>query len=584
MKVRPVLIVALSVAVALALGACSSAPTPTAHPSVGATALPHGGTGSTSSRPSAGTAPTASQASPTSAASPTPAVTAAAPSSPASVTPATSTGPDGVTSGAVVAENRRPGASDWRIQKQGPGMIEGFADHDYARQGDAVGLFVSTDQSRFVATAYRMGWYGGAGARQIWQSGPITGTKQAQCGLDPSRNMVSCADWTRSTTMRVTAAFVPGDYLIKLTGARDAQSYILLTVWEPASRATYLVMNRSMVEQGWNTYGGFDFYEGQGPCILDTRGYPPCNRARAVSFDRPYAGDGTNDFLTSEYPMVEFAEQEGLDVTYCTDICVSDHPGFLLQHRALIGLDHDETWTDSERVGALDAAAAGVNMAFFGAATLVRHARLESSALGPGRVEVDYRDSGEDPLRNDGNPADVTGNQWTSPPMGWDPESFLGQVYSGYLLPGQPSAPLKVFDAHSWLFAGTGLTDGAEIPAVINSDIEHIAPSGPMPRNIQVLAHSPIPLSHTFTNQGTWDGFTYSDATYYTNPAGAGIFDSGDNVWVAMLQECGPGTPNCPARLMRALTGNVFLLFGRGPAGRTQPSRPNWQAVNPPGS
>jgi hypothetical protein len=48
-------------------------------------------------------------------------------------------------------------------------------------------------------------------------------------------------------------------------------------------------MNRSMVEQGWNTFGGYDFYQGQGPCILDSNRYPPSNRARAVSFDRPYA-------------------------------------------------------------------------------------------------------------------------------------------------------------------------------------------------------------------------------------------------------------------------------------------------------
>jgi hypothetical protein len=343
-------------------------------------------------------------------------------------------------------------------------------------------------------------------------------------------------------------------------------------------------MNRSMVEQGWNTFGGYDFYQGQGPCILDSNRYPPCNRARAVSFDRPYAGDGTNDFLASEYPMVQFMEEKGLDVTYCTDICISEHPGFLLQHKALIGLDHDETWTNSEREAALNAAAAGVNMAFFGAATLVRHARLQPSPLGPDRVEVDYRDPAEDPVGHGGDPLEVTGNTWSSPPTNWNSESFLGQIYSGYLMPNEPSAPMKVFDASSWLFQGTGLIDGAEIPSVINSDIEHLAPSGPTPQNLQVLAHSPIPLSEVYTNQGKWNGYTYSDVTYYTNSSGAGIFDSGDNVWVATLQPCPSPVSNCPARTMRELTANVLRLFGRGPAGKTQPSRPNWQSVAPPGS
>ncbi len=517
-----------------------------------------------------------------------PAVHATAPTASAAdrgpVAPTVVAGPDGTVSGATLAENRRPGTTAWRIGGTGPGGIRGFADHDYAQQGDVVGLYVTTGQPAFTATAFRMGWYRGAGARQVWQSGRLTGRTQPGCTVDRSVNMVSCANWARSASLSITAAFVPGDYLIKLTASDDSQSYIPLTVWQPDSRASYLVMNRSMVEQGWNDFGGYDFYRGEGPCILDTNGYPPCNRARAVSFDRPYNGDGSNDFLVSEYPMVQFMEQEGLDVTYCTDVCVSEHPGFLLQHRALVGLDHDETWTNSERVGVLNAAGAGVNMAFFGAATLVRHARLQPSALGRDRVEVDYRDAAEDPASHGGDPWQVTGNQWISSPFGWDPVGFLGERYSGYLLPGRPNAPMTVYDAGSWLFQGTGLGKGAIIPGVINSDIEHLDPAGPMPPNLQVLAHSPIPLASVFTAEGAWNGNTYSDATYYTNAAGAGIFDSGDNIWVATLAECVHGTAGCPAALMRRMTANVLALFGRGPAGRTHPSQPDWQSVTPPGS
>lgn len=499
--------------------------------------------------------------------------------------PVTSPGPDGVRSRAVQAENDRPGTTAWRITAQGPGTIAGFADHNYAKAGDTVGLYVSTDQPDFRVTAYRMGWYGGAGARQVWQSPPVPGTAQPPCPVQAATNMVSCANWGRSLEMKVTSAFVPGDYLLKLTADDNRQSYILLTVWDPTSRATYLVVNRSLVEQGWNSFGGYDFYQGRGPCILDSFGYPPCNRARVVSFDRPFAGDGSSDFLDNEYPMVEFMEQEGLDVTYCTDICISDHPGFLTQHRAVVGLDHDETWTNPERVGALAALQAGVNFAFFGAATLVRHARLEPSALGADRQEVDYRNSAEDPLNGRGDPWDVTGNTWASPPTNWSAQGFLGESYSGFLLPGAPNAALVVYQSSSWLFAGTGLHDGSSIPSVINSDIDHLAPGGPTPPNLEVLAHSPIPLSWAYTNQGKWSGQTYSDATYYTDPTSqGGVFDSGDNVWVATLRPCPAAVPKCPAALMRQVTANVLRLFGQGPAGRSQPSRPNWRTVQPPGS
>ncbi|MGH9044528.1 MAG: N,N-dimethylformamidase beta subunit family domain-containing protein [Acidimicrobiales bacterium] len=493
-------------------------------------------------------------------------------------------GPYGVESAAVITENRRRGTSAWQITNQGASSIEGFADHNYAAQGDDVGLYVSTSQQSFRAIAYRMGWYQGLGARQIWESPVTPGIVQPPCPLQTTTNMVSCDNWSQSLTMRVTAAFVPGDYLIKLVAADNSQSYILLTVWDPSSHATYLVLNRSMVEQGWNAFGGYDYYQGQGPCILDNDIYPPCNRARVVSFDRPYAGNGSSDFLTNEYPLVSFMEQEGLNVTYCTDICISEHPDVLTQHKALIDTDHDETWTNSERLGVLDAAQAGVNIAFLGAATLVRHARLQASPLGQDREEIDYRNPDEDPLNGGNDPWDVTGNTWAAPPTNWDAQSFLGESYSGYLEPGEPSAPMQVFDATSWLFQRTGLANGSLIPGVINSDIDHLDPSGPTPSNLQVLAHSPIPLSQAYTNQGKWGGFTYSDATYYTLTGGsAGVFDSGDNVWVAAL---GLGTPpgSSPAAYMRMMTGNLLRLFGQGPAGLLEPSVANWQGVTPAGS
>jgi hypothetical protein len=494
-------------------------------------------------------------------------------------------GPDGVESSAIIAQNKLPGTSAWQITSEGPGFVEGFADHNYAQQGDTVGLYVSTDYPSFQVIAYRMGWYQGLGARQVWTSGSVAGVYQPQCPVQASTNMVSCDNWSLSLTMTITSAFFPGDYLLKLV-AGDNSAYVPLTIWQPTSTATYLVMNRSLVEQGWNSFGGYDFYKGTGPCILDTNSYPPCNRARVVSFDRPYSGYGASDFLTNEYPMVSFMEQEGLDVTYCTDICISEHPSFVAQHKALIALDHDETWTNSERMAVLDAANAGVNVAFFGAATFVRHARLQPSPLGIDREEVDYRNAAEDPLSSQGgDPLEVTGNTWASPPTNWDSESFLGQIYSGFMVPGAPNAPMVVYDASSWLFADTGLTNGSAIPSVINSDIDHLDPSGPFPQNLQVLAHSPIPLSESYTNQGTWNGNTYSDTTYYTiGGSGAGVFDSGNNVWVATLQPCSPSNPGCPAPMMRRLTGNVLRLFGQGPAGQLEPSQPNWSTVTPAGS
>lgn len=509
------------------------------------------------------------------------------PTTTTTTTPATFPGPSGVESSAVIAENALPGTTAWQITGTPPGTIAGFADTTYAAVGDTVHLYVTTNASTFQVTAYRMGYYGGTGGRQVWQSGPVTGTVQPACKLTPGINMVSCENWSSSLAVPITSQFVPGDYLLKLVGDGGQQSYVLLTVWDPNSRATYVFMARSLTEQGWNTYGGgYSFYQGRGPCTLGSGSYPPCNRARVVSFDRPYdTGNGATDFLGAEYPLVFLAEEHGLDVTYVTDITVNDHPDTLLQHKALLSLSHDETWTTPERRGAEAALAKGVNVAFLSAAAIVRHARLQASSLGPDRQEVDYRDSSEDPLNGKGDPLEVTGNTWSAPPTSWPSGGFVGEVYSGYLYPDAQNAAFVVNQPDAWIFKGTGLQAGSTIPGVIASDIDHIDPGASMPRNIEVLGHSPVPLADAYTNQGKWGASTYSDMTYYTDPrSDAGVFDSGTVNWINTLLPCPSGQSSCPATLTDQITLNLLWLLGQGPAGSVVPAVANWQSVNPPGS
>jgi hypothetical protein len=496
-------------------------------------------------------------------------------------------GPDGVESSAVIAENNRPGTSAWRIPVHHRKYIEGFADTTDAVQGEQVSLYVSTIARNFRIIAYRMGWYHGKGGREVWRSQPITGTIQPSCPVSAQVNMVSCDNWSRSATVPITAAFVPGDYLLKLVGSGDQQSYVLLTVSQPASRAAYVLIARSMTEEGWNTFGGYDFYAGEGPCTFGTTpaAYPTCNRSRIVSFDRPYAeANGAEDFLTEELPLVEFAEEHGLDVTYTTDVAVSEQPTLLLDHRAILSLAHDETWTYPELAGVQAAVGKGENVAFFSAAAIVRHARLQASPLGPDREVVDYRDASEDPLNGKANPDEVTGNTWDQPPTDYSVTALVGELYSGYLDPGR-AVPFVVTDASSWLFAGTGLHDGSQIPEVIASDIDHVSTSYPMPSNLEVLGHSPVPLSEAVTGQGEWSGYTYSDMTYYTDPTSeAGVFDSGTVNWITTLNECPVTQKSCPSKLTSEITGNLLHLFGQGPAGRTEPSVADWRGVKPSGS
>jgi hypothetical protein len=511
--------------------------------------------------------------------------TAAAPDGadpPSAGSPATFLSSNGVESRAIIAENQRPGTTAWKITNTATtGTIAGFADRNYVADGESFGLYVSTSAASFGVVAYRMGYYQGTGGREVWSSGQLPGQQQPTCPVDHTTNMVSCDNWSRSTTVQVTTQWPAGDYVLKLTDSANDQAYVLLTVWDPSSRATYLLVNRTLTEQGWNTLGGYDFYQGLGSCILDDDGYPPCNRARVVSLDRPYAeGDGAEDFFGNEYPLIYWMEEQGLDVTYATDITLTENPGFALQHRAWLSLDHDETWTYNELQAAKKAMSQGANILFLSGAAIVRHGRLEPSPLGADREEVDYRNAGEDPESHSGDPNEVTPNTWDAADS-----ALTGQEYSGYILPGKPQAPMVVYDASSWVFAGTGLHDGSQIPDAIGSDIDHLDRAGGLvPNDLQVLAHSPIPLTEAYTNQGEWSGDTYSDFTYYTDPvSGAGVIDTGDTTFIGDLQSCTTNTAGCQPALLR-IVGNMLRVFGQGPAGRIAPPEANWHSVTPYGS
>jgi len=474
--------------------------------------------------------------------------------------PSTYSGPDGVEATWVVQENARPGTTAWQIPPGQLGGIEGYLSAVQASEGQQISLFVSTKAANWTVTAFRMGYYGGDGARQVWTSPSEPGSVQSPCPLTGGVNMVECS-WTPSLHITIDSSWVQGDYLLKLEGSGGQESYVPLTVWDPSSHATYLVQNSVLTWQAWNSYGGYDFYGGGTPSATFA------NRARVVSFDRPYAtGAGAADFLGEEYPLVRFVEQQGLDVTYGTDITTAEDPAGLLQHRAFFSLGHDEQWSLEMRNAATAALAHGVNLAFFGASPVLRKVRLQPSPLGPDRQEVNYRDPGQDPLLKT-NPSEVSQNTWDQAPASWPPSALVGSTYFGYGI----TAPLVVTEQSSWLYKGTGLAAGAQVPGVIASDVNGYSPGNGEPAGVEILAHSPA--KPAVGRAG------YADTVYYTASSGGGVFSSGTNGWIPAMASCPASAPAapCAASAVDQMTGNLFALFGTGPAGATQPAKANWQ-------
>jgi hypothetical protein len=454
--------------------------------------------------------------------------------------------------GWIVAENRRPGTTDWRIPHSAHGGIEGYADRVSAVRGDHVELYVSTRAARFHVEAYRIGYYAGLGGRLVWRSRPVEGTR----GRDPvllRRTNTIVARWPASMRFRVTRAWVQGDYLLKLVSADGDQSYIPLTIRNDSSTAALVVQNAVTTWQAYNRWGGYSLYDGPRGSFAD--------RSRMVSFDRPYEGHrGAAAFPWMEQPLVTLVERYGMDVTYQTDVDLHKHPGRLLHHRALVTLGHDEYWSSAMRDGALAARTAGVNIAFLGGNTAYRHVRFEPSALGRDRHLVCYKIAREDPLFGVKD-KQVTSN-WRDPPVP-RPESVL---LGGFYRCGGVYASLVVSDPGAWIFDGTNLPAGARLPGVVRYEVDNVDPRVPTPDTIEILAHSPVSCF------GSPD---FADMTYYTTTSGAGVFNAGDQGWMDSLRCLGPvRAPSCNGLVSR-ITRNVLAGLASGPAALLHRSRPN---------
>ncbi len=489
--------------------------------------------------------------------------TAIAHATAATAGPSTFAGPDGVEARWVIAENKKPGTTAWHLSGQANGAsINGFANVTAASAGDKVTLYVTSHAARYHISAYRIGYYDGKGGRLVWNSGELKGVVQPNCTLSAGTNMVACDNWAPSISITIGPQFVQGDYLFKLVADPGQQSYVPLAVWDPSSHAAYVIQNSVLTWQGWNNWGGYDMYGGAPP------GQSPqyANRALVESYDRPYAnGNGAADFMALEYPIIYWAEEHGLDVTYWTDITFAQFPYFLENHKALLTLGHDESWTAREREGVIAGRAAGVNVIYFGASPVLRHVRLLPSPMGRDREEVDYRDPTADPIYST-DPLSATGNTWSQPPDDDPPSQVVGDTYQGYGL----DDPMVVTDAGAWPFAGTGVTDGEQLKGVEAGDYDAYDTSQPDPSNVEVLSHSPV--------QPEVGYLKYADMTYYTWPgSGGGVLATGTIGWIPALSACAGPMPACPSSVVQAVTGNILRLFGKGPAGKYHASVANWQ-------
>src|SRR6476619_4360455 len=101
---------------------------------------------------------------------------------------------------AIATENTLPGnpRTEWDIVGAGDLTIQGFATDISVNKGDVVHFKIKTDADAYTVDIYRLGYYGGLGARKVGQ-GVITAVlPQAQPNpiTDAATGLIDCGNWS----------------------------------------------------------------------------------------------------------------------------------------------------------------------------------------------------------------------------------------------------------------------------------------------------------------------------------------------------------------------------------------------------
>jgi hypothetical protein len=421
-------------------------------------------------------------------------------------------------------ENEKPGAQDWlltrpaidRSLKHRCPWIEGYFSRSSVRAGETITLHVSTNpESKFSVDLYRMGYYGGAGARKVASFGPFAGKVQEDPLVDPHRLRV--CKWDPCTAIPVPPDWPSGIYLAKLTAERESVQSYAIFILRDNRRADFMFQCSDTTWQAYNRWpsqyslydnGASTWYWGTG---ID------------ISFDRPYGkycqildqplSTGSGEWLLWEFPLAFWMEQQGYDVTYVSNLDTHADPAGLRRAKAFLSVGHDEYYSLPMFHNLKNAIAEGLSVAFLSGNTCCGLIELLPAKDGtPNRILRRLDRFG---------PSDDVGNKVfpdmkSLPRQAPNESSLIGARSTGPVVGGAPWSCAK---PDHWLFAGSGMKEGDGIPGLVGWEW-HGEPAD-IP-GLEIVAKGE-------TNSGSGKGLYTS--TMYPGPKGNFVFNAATCWW-----------------------------------------------------
>ncbi|WP_184326942.1 DUF4082 domain-containing protein [Rhizobium sp. BK529] len=497
----------------------------------------------------------------------------------------------------IALENMKTGnpISEWGLEGDGNGTIQGFATEISTNIGGTVDFKIATDSTHYRIDIYRMGYYGGAGARKVDSIEQQLTTAQIQPHpiVDMSLGLIDCGNWSVSASWQIPDDAVSGVYFAKLVredGTEDA-SIIPFVVRDDSSHSDIVFQTSDTTWQAYNAWGGASLYYGDVPVDpANMIGYLPPNcscglqaigRASAISYNRPIITNtspvgGSHDFVFGvEHSAIQWLEQNGYDVSYISGVDATRSGNLLLNHQAFLSVGHDEYWSAEQRTNVEAARDAGVNLAFWSGNEVYWKVRWESSIDGSGqayRTMVCYKET----YGTSTDPSNVGTGTWRDPRYadpGQEPENSLtGTMFQvDSYRQDTISIPYDYSNLRFWRNTDVAeLQPGETYNLVQNllgyewdSDVEN----GFRPAGLINLSLSSVAVNTYLRDYGSTvgDAVATHSLTMYRAASGALVFGAGTVFWSWGLndQHQGPATPT--DRNVQQAMVNMFADMGIQP-------------------
>ena len=340
----------------------------------------------------------------------------------------------------IVAENCKPGndSTEWDINGNGDPTIQGFATDISVNKGERVEFKIKTDAGDYRIDVFRMGWYGGRGARKVATLKPAATLPQTQpeCLHDYATRLWDCGNWAVSASWQVPADAVSGVYIARpvrsdpspnwradhslantapkppalphaygaLGGGKlrnpirePRAAHIFFMVRDDSGQSDVLMATSDPTWQAYNVYGIGNTYTGVAAGV----GTGQATRSYKVSYNRPFQNrpnsfNTTDQFFNADYPLIRWLERNGYDVSYWSGVDTERRGDKIKEHRLYISSGHDEYWSGGMRTKVEAARDSGVNLAFFSGNEVFWKTRYEPStdpSRTPYRTLVVYKET-----------------------------------------------------------------------------------------------------------------------------------------------------------------------------------------------